>query len=247
MVAVWNQCQEAGAYHLDPTLLSAIIGGPWEHVCAAQLGELEDSGVRIRGTQGRVEWLVSRRVDGRKGGRPKTIGIDGNATVRRVSANPPTPTLTPESSVPSDSSVCIASPDSSQTQNPSKLTRSRRAKRAPANGVAYSPGFLQAWQTYPHNGQRSVKRKAFAVWLRDGLEECPEAVLAWIEDARGSADWRRDSGAFVPGMQVWLNGRDFSDPPRVSKAAAVFPVDFENRLLTPEEKAEEERKYGRLS
>jgi hypothetical protein len=105
--------------------------------------------------------------------------------------------------------------------------------------VPYSDGFTRAWAAFPHFEQRSKKRKAFEVWQRAGLEPQVDAVVLWIEAGKRGDDWMRDEGKFVPAMQVWLNGRDFSDPPakrvRIEPVRPLAPWETANRLLTPEE------------
>lgn len=74
-------------------------------------------------------------------------------------------------------------------------------------------GFAAAWLTYPHHGQRSRKTLAERAWKARKLDAITENVLAWIEHGKASEDWRRKGGQYVPGMQVWLKGHDFSEPP----------------------------------
>lgn len=55
------------------------------------------------------------------------------------------------------------------------------------------------------------------VWGKLGLESLTDSVLAWIDALKGSPDWTKDGGQFVPGMQVWLKKPDFAEaPPRAS-------------------------------
>lgn len=112
---------------------------------------------------------------------------------------------------------------------------------------SYSDGFLRAWGAYPHFGQRSVKLKAFEVWRKAELEPHADAVVAWIEAGKRGADWIREEGKFVQGMQVWLKGRDFSELPTKPAPIAqaprpTLPWDSKNRLLTPEELEERRRR-----
>lgn len=77
----------------------------------------------------------------------------------------------------------------------------------------YPPGFLLAWKAYPHYLARSKKKMAAKVWDREGLEPQLESVLAWIAYCKQPAgDWA-STPQYVPGMQVWLNGRDFEELP----------------------------------
>jgi len=69
------------------------------------------------------------------------------------------------------------------------------------------------------------------VWQREGLEAQADAVLAWIAAGRATADWQRDGGAYVPGMQVWLHGRDFSEPPPDPVPVRIDPQPSRYRTL----------------
>ena len=84
----------------------------------------------------------------------------------------------------------------------------------------YPVGFLAAWAAYPHHATRSKKAAAGKVWATRKLEPEAERVLTWIHHAAATDDWQRQGGQFVPGMQAWLRGHDFSESP--PKAAPRF-------------------------
>lgn len=76
MAFVWNQCQERGRRTLTPDEIddAASCDGLSEAIVASDLGEREGDVIRIRGSEGRIEWLEARRSEGRGatgGGRPK--------------------------------------------------------------------------------------------------------------------------------------------------------------------------------
>ena len=77
MVKVWNACQEQYTYTLTDHDLVVLLGhrDAAKIIVESGLGERAGRGrVRIRGTDGRIEWLENRRVigreNGKKGGRP---------------------------------------------------------------------------------------------------------------------------------------------------------------------------------
>ena len=78
--------------------------------------------------------------------------------------------------------------------------------------MTYSPEFLAAWDKFPHFRTRSGKAASYRVWQRLVLDKSPH-VLAWIEQ-----DDSLDGGQYTPGMQVWLNKQDFTEPPALDKA-----------------------------
>lgn len=66
---VWRVCTQRETYYLDAVWVEACLGpGGVEHLVASGLGEKTERGIRIRGTEGRIEWLKQRREAGRKGG-----------------------------------------------------------------------------------------------------------------------------------------------------------------------------------
>lgn len=109
--------------------------------------------------------------------------------------------------------------DSDSDSNSDSVPRPRKIR-----SNDYTPGFLVAWSAYtaqPHKVGRSAKIAAFVEWDKLALEPLAEKVLAWIVVMRASDDWTKDGGQFVPGMQVWLKGRDFSEPPPVPERSPV--------------------------
>lgn len=100
----------------------------------------------------------------------------------------------------------------------------------------YPPGFLDAWERYPHHGQRSRKALALKVWKYRNIERHRDNVPFWIEAYERCDDWQKDGGAYIPGMQVWLRGIDFSEKPALGQTAFDPPRQKTNRVLTEEEK-----------
>ena len=97
--------------------------------------------------------------------------------------------------------------------------------RKKASPLAYEDGFLHAWEEFPHFEGRSKKREAFAVWDRMKLEGHAVEVLDWIKRLKQSEGWTKDGGRFVPGMQAWLRGQDFSEAP--GGPPAEQPLDWD--------------------
>jgi len=80
MVCVWSECTENGSEHLDKNLVDACFprSGDWEYLVQSGLADKTNSKttIRIRGTNGRIEWLEKKRLsairNGKLGGRPKS-------------------------------------------------------------------------------------------------------------------------------------------------------------------------------
>lgn len=111
MIRIWNECIERGDYAVDGWLIQAALGrqDACELVCAADLAVKVRSGkFRVKGTEGRVEYLQKLRESGKAngpkgsefgklGGRPRKPGnrVSGNGATGIAGNPPPTPTLTP--------------------------------------------------------------------------------------------------------------------------------------------------------
>jgi hypothetical protein len=221
-ILVWRYCRNRSSYVVSGDVIEAIKTGLGEAMARAGLASQKRDGWRVHGTKGRIEWLKKLRESNRTRQQRKR---QRNALVTRDNPGP--------------SASASASSQELQKDPPTP-------QRAPRAVVAYTDGFLRAWGTYPHFEQRSRKREAFDVWRRLQLDPLADAVVAWIEAGRRSADWTRDGGSIVPGFQVWLKGREFGDPPPLAGPAIekrpVLAWETPNRLLTPEEREARRRR-----
>ena len=111
MLNLWRQCTAQHRHVLPRSMIVAVLGlnGP-VGIVEAGLGEEHPEGIRIRGTEGRIEWLAKLRDNASKGGAAKAakrlpIGSpEGSPLATQTPANtpakalpppcPPTPTLT---------------------------------------------------------------------------------------------------------------------------------------------------------
>lgn len=70
MLRIWRQCTLEARYILPPAAIDAVLGvGGADALVRARLGTVSDDGIRVHGTEGRVEWLQKARKNARKGGR----------------------------------------------------------------------------------------------------------------------------------------------------------------------------------
>lgn len=106
------------------------------------------------------------------------------------------------------------------------IPRSRSGSSSTPNPLP--PGFVAAFAAYPQSSRNS-KADALKNWHAFGLEEHAENVLAWIASEKQGRDWRKDAGAFIPGMQVWLKKHraDFTDPPPSGRHPAVGSAEID--------------------
>lgn len=69
--------------------------------------------------------------------------------------------------------------------------------------------FVKFWNSYP---RKVAKQDAMKAWLKLKFGNGDfERVMAALEVAKKSEQWRRDSGKFIPHASTWLNGRRFED------------------------------------
>jgi hypothetical protein len=101
MLAIWGLCTELETYTLPASAVNAIgREEDYDHLIEAlvlnDLAELaEDGRVRLKGTEGRIEWLAQCRESGRRGGqasaaarKSKRPSSDPQATLKRPSRVP---------------------------------------------------------------------------------------------------------------------------------------------------------------
>lgn len=75
MAKLWRQCTLENTQILHRVTVERVLGTKgFEALVFARLGEqTEVDRIRIKGTQGRIEWLQKVRENGSKGGRPKGV------------------------------------------------------------------------------------------------------------------------------------------------------------------------------
>jgi hypothetical protein len=72
MSFIWKECTDRYTYVLPEMVINAILGPNGANaVVISGLGQVAEGGIRICGTQGRIEWLNNCRTNGKKGGRGK--------------------------------------------------------------------------------------------------------------------------------------------------------------------------------
>ena len=68
-------------------------------------------------------------------------------------------------------------------------------------------GFAEFWKTWPTNDRKQAKGKCLDAWKKAHAERDAALVLAHVERMKGSEDWRKQSGQFIPAPLVYLNNR----------------------------------------
>lgn len=110
------------------------------------------------------------------------------------------------------------------TESCQQLAASRgvsRPKRSEEKGSNTLAQFERFWATYPRKVCRSRADKA---WRKlNPSEQLSCEILQAVERAKTSADWRRESGKFIPYPATWLNDRRWEDeaPTEAPRRAVV--------------------------
>lgn len=67
---LWRICTQRSLYVISDVQVAACLGPKGvEAILAAELGERVEGGIRIKGTQGRIEWLMNLKANASAGGR----------------------------------------------------------------------------------------------------------------------------------------------------------------------------------
>jgi hypothetical protein len=71
-------------------------------------------------------------------------------------------------------------------------------------------GFDAFWKLYrcPPNRKRN-KDGCRKKWLANGYEQMADQILACLQLAQRTPDWRKDNGQFIPAPEVWINGKSW--------------------------------------
>lgn len=70
-------------------------------------------------------------------------------------------------------------------------------------------GFDRFWKAYPRKKSKGQAERAFAKLKPN--EQLLETILASLERAKTSEDWRKDGGKFIPYPATWLNAKGWED------------------------------------
>jgi len=90
----------------------------------------------------------------------------------------------------------------------SEEKRSKATPRAPTD-VGLADGFSEFWSAYP---KRRSKGEALKAWraLKPN-EQLRTEILAGLQRAMNSAQWRKDDGQFIPHPATWLRAKGWED------------------------------------
>jgi len=124
---------------------------------------------------------LRNKVNGSKGGRPKKPKKPNG-----LSGNPKNP----------------SEPKKADNDNDNDSDNDSDIKNQPSR-------FDSFWNKYP---KKKNKGTAERVWKRNKLGNGSyDAVMEGLRKAKGSHDWQKDAGKFIPYPSTWLNARGWED------------------------------------
>lgn len=197
MILVWSECLERSSYTLPERLVGAILGNRDGAQWLVESGLAEwqtkpakktEGVVRICGTEGRIEWLATKRknarINGMKGGRPNNQ---------------------PETDVGSATDTA-----GNQKLTPLTLTLGSKDKSAQDD---QQPGarFSRFWKAYPRKAKKQDAEKAFA--KLNPSEELLAEIFAALDRQKQTHDWMKENGRFIPYPAGWLRSEQWLDQP----------------------------------
>lgn len=110
-------------------------------------------------------------------------------------------------------------PGSDQAGQPVTKNNSRLSVAHPT--VAQGDGAFDVfWSAFPKKIAKGAAEKAFK---KNGCSKCIESILKALELQKGSEQWRRDGGQYIPYPATWLNRQQWNDQPVLSGPAEGNP------------------------
>ncbi len=108
--------------------------------------------------------------------------------------------------------------------NPAGTKPVSKAKKKATAGLGENinvpPGLQRFLDAYP-KGKRNKLAEVVKVWERDGLEDFADVIVKDVERRKVEHwQWIKDGGQFIPGSQVYLNGKRWNDDIEAIPAAA---------------------------
>jgi hypothetical protein len=198
---------------IPPEQLAKLVGGSLRDV-KMLLRELKDADVYSVDERGVIfsrrmvrdqEKRALARGNGRLGGNPKLIRRDNDGV--NPSHNVPQSGLDNRKPTPSSSSPS----SSSSSEHPLSVPQGGRKRRAKGLSAGQAEVFELFWQEYPRKQNRGAAERAWA--NLDAGEDLVVAIVTAVRAQRGTAEWTREGGRFVPYPATWLNAKRWLDEP----------------------------------
>lgn len=96
---------------------------------------------------------------------------------------------------------------------PDNATKREIDKEKSEKEILLLSGFEKFWQTYPN---KKAKKKALEKWMRmEPSPELAEKIIAGVEAAKKTHQWKKDNGDFIPHPTTYLNQERWNDELKV--------------------------------
>jgi hypothetical protein len=78
--------------------------------------------------------------------------------------------------------------------------------------------FMAFWTKWPRHERKVNRIGALKFWLKNGLDEIADEVLAGLDRWCKSESWQKEGGRFIPMPMTWLNQQRWeADPPQSAR------------------------------
>lgn len=85
MVILWSACTRLGLYVIRESMIAGYLGQRGvEAILGSDLGERVEGGIRVRGTEGRIEWLAELKKHQIQGGRKRAATAERDSRGRLI-------------------------------------------------------------------------------------------------------------------------------------------------------------------
>lgn len=149
MAHLWRTCTQRSTYVLDEPWIVACLGkNGVENLIQSGLGERTDKGIRIKGTQGRIEWLETKRQAAIKGGQ---ASANKRRTKKQRKGNQAQPEVnqTSTNGTPNvDDTTTEPNPLTLTLPLPLPLPPEKREEEIPAHNKIFKPPTLEEVKAY---------------------------------------------------------------------------------------------------
>ena len=211
LIALHAFKDQAGRCWPSRGLLAALTGLPQARISVATTRLVALGWVAKEGRGGRSQACRYRL------GVPKTVAESVTVTDSVTVTKPVTKTVTETArgieqtmNIPENKPLSCAEPEMCEYR---ASVSGQGGKHAAPSAKALAVSFERFWSTYPKKRNKGDALKAWRA-LKPS-EELVTAILAAVERAKASVQWRKDEGQFIPYPATWLRARGFEDEEHV--------------------------------
>ena len=70
-----------------------------------------------------------------------------------------------------------------------------------------SEQFGRFWDSWPNHHRKHARNQCAGIWCVHNLDNIAERVIAAVEWFKGTTDWTKEAGQYIPAPLVWLRQR----------------------------------------